>query len=106
MLKEKIICANAANHIFISKSVFQLGFKRVSILILAPGSVKEYNTIIAIIINKEGIKIFETKPIPLSTGLREIIHNINHNTPTAIEVGNNKKLTLAKLELPPTKFVK
>ena len=70
--REKMICEKATIHMLMSHKRFQLGLIRASIPILAPGSVNAKITMIAIMINMAGIKIFEASPIPLSIDLWEI----------------------------------
>ena len=56
--------------------------------------------------NKDGIKTFETLPIPLSTSLCEMYHKTIHIRITQMVVGTSKNPALAKSELPPTVVVK
>ena len=58
-----------------SKREFQLGLSNASIPIPAPGNVKAYITIMAIITNTAGIKIFEATPIPSFMDLWEEYYN-------------------------------
>ena len=59
-------------------------------------------TIIIIIINTEGIKIFEATPIPLFIDLWEMNHNINHVIITPIPTGMKKLPIFERFSLPPT----
>ena len=61
---------------------------------------------IPIMTNKDGIKTFETLPIPSSTFLWEMYHKTIHIKITQMVVGTSKNPALAKSELPPTVVVK
>ena len=67
-----MICENAVSQILMSKSPAQFGLIRASIPMPAPGKVNENMTMIAMIMNTNGIKIFDASPIPLSMDLWEM----------------------------------
>ena len=102
----KIICENATIHMLMSQRRFQFGLIRALIPILAPGSVNAKITIIAIMINTAGIKIFEASPIPLSIDLWEINHKIIHEITTPMHTGMKNLPIFLRFSLPPTFWTK
>ena len=56
--------------------------------------------------NNNGIRIVDILPIPLSTSRTDTTQKIPHKTSVQINVGTINVAKLAKLELPPTLFMK
>ena len=69
MDNENIICPNAANQTLIFNSKFQFGFNKAVTPPHIPGKVNAYTTMIAIIMNNNGINTETTLEIPLSRAL-------------------------------------